>query len=259
MKRIRSVFSILPVVLLLFANPSLGDRISYHEIKDLRAEGADFVVEHHHDWSAATEERRHTMIVTHQNPFTSENNYAYISAKRKDTGAPLFRQPSPALSWLGVTADSRYIIGLSDIKVHNPYQMVVLDRSGRLIAKHHVSSTVACLAPAEHRRLQSRYARQFQALQGRVCARDGRVYIDFDGVDIPSRLGGLWKQLSERACPSPFTPDVSESVTNWIQWFDTANPDPEVIEQDGRPVALRVTDRGKKRVTIPFTCEEPGT
>lgn len=258
MRRISPVCFVLLVVFLLIAKSGAGDFAAYEEIKDLRAEGADFVVDHHHDWSEATRKSRYKMITTHQDPFTPENNYAYISAKRKDTGALLFRQPSPALSWLGVTADSRYIIGLSNIQLDNPYHMVVLDRSGRLIAKHHVSGRVACLAPAEYRELRSRHARRFQALQGHICARDGRVYIDFEQMDMPRRLGGLWKQLSQRMCPSPFTPDATQSVTNWVHWYDAENPEPEILEHGGRPVALRVTDQGKKRVTIPFTCEEPG-
>ena len=231
--------------------------VPYGEVRDLRAEGPELIVDHHHDWSGLTSKRRSMMMATHQNPFTSENNYAYVSVKDKGTGALLFRRPSPALSWIGVTADSRYVVGLSNIHLDNPYQLVVFDRTGQLLAKQHVTATVACLTAEEYGRLKSRYTRKFQALRGHVCSRDGKIYIDFERMDMPRRLGRLWVQLSESRCSSPFTPNARKSVTNWTEWYNSENPDPEIVERGGRPVEVRVTGLEGERITIPFACEEP--
>ncbi len=257
MRRDYTLSAMFIVMGMLVAKLSVGDTVAYPEVRDLRAEGSEFFVDHHHDWSGSTRKRRSTMMASHQNPFTSENNYAYVSAKKKDTGVLLFRHPSPALSWIGVTADSRYIVGLSNIQLDNPYQLVVFDSTGQLLAKQHVTATVACLTPEEYHGLKIRYASKFQVLQGHVCSRDGRIYIDYERMNMPRRLGSLWAQLSEHRCPSPFTPNARESVTNWVEWYNFENPAPEIVEQGGRPVAVRVNGLGGERITIPFTCEEP--
>jgi hypothetical protein len=242
----------------LAAKPTVGDRLSYGEIRDLHAEGADLVIDHHHDWSEHTYQKRYAMILSHQNPFTSENDYAFISVRRRDNGALLFQRPSPALTWIGATSDSRYIIGLSEIKLYNPYWFVIFDRAGRLIAKHRVSETVACFTPTEYVHLKSHYANQFQVLQDHACASYGQIYIDFMRIERKDLgLDDLWTELVNHRCSPPFAPNTSGSVTNWVYWFDSKNPDPEIVEQEGEPIALSVTDPEGSRITIPFACEKP--
>lgn len=126
MRRDRTLSTMLIVMGLLVAKPSVGDMVAYGEVGDLRAEGSEFIVDHHHDWSGSTRKRRSMMMATHQNPFTSENNYAYVSAKKKDTGVLLFRRPSPALSWIGVTADSRYSMQAREKDLTSPVALPIL-------------------------------------------------------------------------------------------------------------------------------------
>ena len=102
-----------------------------------------------------------------------------------------------------MTAILRYIVGLSNIQLDNPYQLVVFDSTGQLLAKQHVTATVACLTPEEYHGLKIRYASKFQVLQGHVCSRDGRIYIDYERMNMPRRLGSLWAQLSEHRRPFP--------------------------------------------------------
>ena len=256
MRRIRPLSPLLAVMGLL-AHPILGDAIAYQGVKDLRAESAELVAIHHHDWSEPTWKKRSRMMMTHQDPFTPENDYAYVSVKRKDTGALLFKSPSPALTWLGVTARSRYVIGLSDIMMDNPYHVVVWDRTGRVVGKYRVGAGASVLTAEEYRRLRSRYAKEFQVLHGQVCSRDGNVYIDFERLNLPANLGDLWGQLTAHRRNSPITPSARESVSNWVHWYSAAAPDPEVMEKAGKPVALRVTDRIGKRITIPLDCDRP--
>jgi hypothetical protein len=48
----------------------------------------------------------------------------------------LFRVPVPALTYIWISPDSKYVVGLSNIKLWNPYQIVVYSRSGeRLFAR----------------------------------------------------------------------------------------------------------------------------
>jgi hypothetical protein len=46
------------------------------------------------------------------------------------TGAEIFRRPVPALTYIWISRDSKYIVGISNVKLWNPYQLVVFSRSG---------------------------------------------------------------------------------------------------------------------------------
>jgi hypothetical protein len=129
----------------------------YDQVKDIQVQNGQLLVTHHHDWSYKTRDERYRMISTHQDPFRSDNNYAYIRCIDKMTGHVVFQKPTPSLSYLWISPDSQYIIGLSDIKLWNPYQLVVFDRSGRLILKMHISPEEATLTPNQFREFQRRY------------------------------------------------------------------------------------------------------
>ena len=118
-------------MLLLGAALALADAVGYRGIKDIKEENDVLRVEHHHDWSSATEPARYKMITTTHDPFTAENTYSYLRVVEKSSGRELFRAPVPALTLLWISPDSRYVVGLSSIKLWNPYQLVVFTRDGR--------------------------------------------------------------------------------------------------------------------------------
>jgi hypothetical protein len=94
------------------------------------------VVEHHHDWSRETEAARWKMVSGSRDPFGAENTFASLRVSERKSGRELFSSPVPALTCLWISPDSRYVVGLSNIKLQNPIQLVVFDRSGRrLFAK----------------------------------------------------------------------------------------------------------------------------
>jgi hypothetical protein len=234
-----------------------ADRIGYASIVDLRADGDTFIVKHHHDWSEATRASRDKMITTHQDPFRSDNDYAYVAWYSRDDGRRLRQMPSPALTWLGVSPDSRYVIGLSNVKHDNPYQLVVYNRAGELLLKRHIGPQVACLTPEKHRELRHSYPRQFEILNESIWTKDGVVYVDFLTMDMPTRLGHLWDTLYSFVCLSPFSTNFSESVSNWVGWYDEKFPAPMVIENAGQPVAIRLKDPKGIEFTMPFRLEQP--
>lgn len=234
-----------------------ADSVAYQGIVDLRAEATDFVVTHHHDWSDATRTSRQRMIETHQDPFRDDNDYAYLAWHSRDDGRLLRRQPGPALTWLGVSSDSRYVIGLSRVMLDNPYQLVVYDRAGQLLLKRHIGPRVACLTLSRYRQLRRAYPRQFEFLKERVWTAGGVVYVDYLTMDMPRRLGLLWVALYPSVCPSPLSANLSESVTNWVFWYDQTDPAPEVVERAGQPVVLRLKDPKGQLFTVPFLLEVP--
>ena len=123
------------VLMALTCSFALADRIGYGGVVDLSAETDTVRAEHHHNWSSATHDARWKMISTTQDPFTADNNYAYLQLREKATGAVLFRRPCPALSHIWISPDSKYVVGLSNIKVWNPYQLVVYNKYGDLLLK----------------------------------------------------------------------------------------------------------------------------
>jgi hypothetical protein len=46
----------------------------------------------------------------------------------------------PALTHLWIAPDSRYVVGLSNLKLHNPYQLVVFTRSGRRVFEKRITA-----------------------------------------------------------------------------------------------------------------------
>lgn len=125
-------------VLLLSSSSALADAVAYSGVVDLRAESAVLRVEHHHDWSRSTEDARQAMFSTSKDPFTAANTYSYLRVVDKASGGELFRAPVPALTHLWISPDSRYIVGLSQIKRLNPIHLVVFSRTGRRLFQYNV-------------------------------------------------------------------------------------------------------------------------
>ena len=115
-----------------------ADMVGYNGVITLKAESGIVRAEHHHDWSAATQEARWKMISTTQNPFTADNNYSYLALQDKKTGAELFRHPVPALTYLWISPDSKYIVGISKIMLWNPYQLVVFSKAGKRLLERNL-------------------------------------------------------------------------------------------------------------------------
>ncbi|MFC0349350.1 hypothetical protein [Undibacterium danionis] len=126
------------IVFLFFGNsaPAWCDSVGYAEIKKIQFETSDISIVHWHDWSTKkNRDARWAMISTDKNPFTESNTYSYIQAFDKKTGNILFKSPVPALTVIWATPDSNYIIGISNIKVWNPYHLVVFNKKGDLLYK----------------------------------------------------------------------------------------------------------------------------
>ena len=105
----------------LFWQPAHADRAQYRDAVTLSAQTADLRVEHHNDWS-------------------KPERPAYIRASEVASCNELFSKPSPALTYLWVSLDTQYIVGLSNIKFQNQYQLIVLDRSGEQLLAEDLTS-----------------------------------------------------------------------------------------------------------------------
>ncbi len=125
------VFCVGMVLFMGAIHSARADYAMYSKVVNLFAESDLIRAEHHHDWSTATQAKRWTMISTTKDPFSPYlNNYSYLRLLDKLTGAEIFRRPVPALSHIWISGDSKYIVGLSNIQLSNPYQLVVYSRFG---------------------------------------------------------------------------------------------------------------------------------
>jgi hypothetical protein len=115
-----------------------ADRAGYDKVVDLWAAAGTLRAEHHHDWSGATRKARWKMISSTENPFGADNDYSYLRLRDNATGAELFRRPAPALTHIWVSPNSKYVVGISHVKLWNPYQLVVFSKSGDLLLKRNM-------------------------------------------------------------------------------------------------------------------------
>ncbi|HEY7372529.1 MAG TPA: hypothetical protein VIF57_10255 [Polyangia bacterium] len=225
-----------------------ADAKGYDEVRDVVAEDGQLRVVHHHDWSEATRSRRWKMISGDQDPFSPRNDYSWLTVTDKKTGQTLFRSPVPALTQLWISPDSRYVLGLSHVKLWNPYQVVLFDRAGRLLLKRRIEPEEARFTPADFDKLLRRYPKA-RAELARLSHREGdAVYVD---LDDPRRLHGAWDALYAHLRPSHLSPNFSGSVTNFVYWFN-AQPKPRLIESEGRPTALELRDPRGQPFQIPI-------
>jgi hypothetical protein len=120
-------------VLPLFAARARADSRGYGEVVDVKVETDQLIAEHHHDWGASSHRARWKMISSDQNVFTSENTYSFLRVIDRNSNVQKFRVPVPALRHLWISPDSDLIVGVSDVKLWNPIQLVVFNASGTLL------------------------------------------------------------------------------------------------------------------------------
>jgi hypothetical protein len=117
---------------------AFADRVGYSEVFDCKAETPLFSATHHHDWSSKTHDARWQMISTDENPFTEANTYANLRVVERATGKLVFQVPTPALRYLWVSPDNKFVVGISNIKLWNPIQVVVFNIAGKCLLKQKV-------------------------------------------------------------------------------------------------------------------------
>jgi hypothetical protein len=115
-----------------------ADTVGYDKVVDRSAETDTLRAEHHHDWSSVTHAARWKMISTSKDPF-ADNDYSWLRLYDKTTSIELFRRPVPALTHIWISPDSEYVVGVSNVMLWNPYQLVVFNRTGdRLLERNMV-------------------------------------------------------------------------------------------------------------------------
>jgi hypothetical protein len=126
------------VALAFAATAVLADNRPYETFFQITVESDHLVALHQHDWSYRTWDARQRVSKPGGDIFSGANDFSWLEVTEKPGGRRLFRTPVPALSVLWISPDSRYIVGISRIKLHNPVQLVVFGRDGKLRFRQHV-------------------------------------------------------------------------------------------------------------------------
>lgn len=237
------------LVLALAVQPSFADRAAYGGTRDLVARGVTITVRHHHDWSRIPiKDGAWVLHYTPATPFGVDEEISRVEVLSQ--GALVARTSSPPITYLQISDDDKYVIGLSNIKHMNDTQLVVFSSTGELLLKRGISAHLYCLDVAEYRSLRRKHRQAFDQLNRNAqLTRDStgwregdRVYLDIRGdVDEPY-WPALSNDLSAALCESPLSANFSESTTNWIHWYSDTNPQPRVVEREGRPFEVRLRD-----------------
>jgi hypothetical protein len=248
---------IRPLFLALFilggAASAFADAAGYSEKVLLREESANYIVIHFHDWSSATHQERWKMISTHQDPFTAENNYAYLRCINKRTQQVIFQKPCPALTRIAISKDERYIAGISDIKLRNPYQMVVFSVKGELIKKRHIGTGEASLSANELAQFQAKFREAYARYKAneRIYRHGKRYFIDHS-LGPKDLMLEAFKYLVAFEAKNHLSDNFSQSITNWIFWFSQEDPQLRFVYRGNDLFSISLKDPSGQRFEIPI-------
>lgn len=189
------------------------------------------IVNHSHNWSNPNQIRK---LIKDDNDliFSEKNDFSYISLTNEATAIMEWKIPSPALNKIFISENSEYIICLSKIKYYNPYQLVVLKRSGEVIFRMHITAIEAKLSHKEYDEFKKLYNAQNYFLQAnyRITTVSDFIFIDFTGENISVNLGkSCLEYLTRHSAKSHFSPNFSEPDANWVYWYQAPNPQMKLI------------------------------
>jgi hypothetical protein len=219
MSRARAVLVMVWIGFAFAASKAIADdKIPYKRVVDLDAKSGEVVIRHHHDWSVVpAKSLSHTMSA----PFGVGNTYSYLAAYAPD-GKQLWQVPSPPLTWMGVTGDGQYIIGLSMIKYLNPTQVVIYGVNGRMLARRMISAQ--CFTGEKR---QAEIEKQPENLR--------RVYAEFR---IPE-------------CLERFEV-IGETALNYVDWYQQWDPGARLVQGDGHILGVDLKDPKGRNFRVPL-------
>mgnify|MGYP006438819783 CR=1 FL=1 len=224
---------------LIYASNLIADSSAYSGIKRIWAESDDFLVLHYHDWSDWREVREVLNELEGRDQyFQPVNRFSYVRLIKKNSGKIVWESPSTAFSKIWIDPTSSYIVGISNIMLNNPFQLVVFSGNGDVVLKRHITSHLAVFEENELKSFLEKYLDGHDLLAEDYFTYEGKLYVDFMRMGMPNAIPeAAWKELMERSEPDPLVPWVSESVTNWVFWYK--EPDPNLqIESKGEEIYL---------------------
>lgn len=218
---------------MLIFNTAWSDFVAYSESLDLAVQQDGLKVTHHHDWRSRKCSTLFLDLTRHDRIFGPDNDFSLLSVVDANSNEELFRTPVPALTELAVLGNGELVVGISNVKLCNPYQLVVFSRDGERLLAQHVSSYEACFSESELEAYWRDFPEARDTLQGRTTIVGNTHYVDFSLLGVPNVIGqSAWDRLMRSACASHLSNNISESVSNWVFWFDEENPNVSAVRTE---------------------------
>ncbi len=232
-----------------------ADSTAYSGVHESTARRDGLTFHHRHDWSSPSVAPLFRDLAHHERFLSADNDFSYVELIESDR--VLFRSPAPALTHLWISTDRQLFVGLSSIKLYNPWQLMVWKRDGSAMHREHISSEVARLSAAQKVEFSTRFPEAARFLQNRYFIYGGATYLDFSILGVPNVIGdAAWKFLRGVSTSHPYGSDFRESVANWIEWFDSADPDVR-IQRNGAEVNLALRSLSGTPLIIPIRVDPP--
>jgi len=227
-----------------------ADSSGYSAKKVFIVRNEKIIVIHRHDWSHSSSQKRNEMFLGDQNPFTDENNYSWLECVDVYTNRVLFTRPVPALTYLYVSPDLRYIVGLSNIKLDNPVQFVVFNTLGDLQYFISVSPIESKLNREEYIIFEKKFPKDAIKLKNlrRIQEIGDLVFINLGTMPPLSRKA--WLYLFKWNVRSHLSKNFSESVTNFIDWYKEPDPEIQLKYENEKLAAVSLLDPAGERFEI---------
>lgn len=251
---------VLCLIMLTVRHHAFADAAGYTGKTTVAIADARYSVVHYHDWSQRGALWEITKLPRRESVRIFDgkhNNFSYIKIFDKATGTLQLRLPCPALSVLWLSPDSRYLIGLSDVMVWNPYQLVVYELpSGKRVYAEPIETEVFLFSPSEYADL----IRRFPEIKTVVDQRSRTFESTGDRIVINAIFGllnelpnkkhnAIWDALYPHLTAHPYSSNFDSSVTNWVFWYDEKDPGITLIEE-GEVLVLSLNDPKHKRFSV---------
>lgn len=231
-----------------FTQSAIADGAPYSGHHEVVATNGSWTVRHIHDWDWQKVDVLIPNSSHNEKIFTPANDFA--STEFRDGSKLLFKSPSPALTHVWISPNGQFVVGLSDVMLRNPYQLVIWKKDGSLLHREHISAEVAKLSLEQRKDFALRFPTAEKLLTSRYLSRRGVLYLDYSRVY--NEIGeAAWKFLDSLRSPHPYSDDFIESVTNSVYWFDPKKPGISLTQKDGEFTLTLCSPTGKP-MTINF-------
>ncbi len=232
-----------------------GDMVGYGGLHECSTSSEGLVFRHEHDWEWPALDK---FISNHGDDpkaiFSDDNTFSYVELIDRD-GKRLFRRPSPALTHLWVSPGAEYLVGISNVKLRKPYQLVIWRSDGSLVHARHVSSTVAKMTRDARIEFIRRFPSAEVVMLDDYFVHENKLYLAYwhHGLDLPK---DAWNYLEDLSVGNPISKDIRSSVTNWIWWFDGRDPAIS-LKKNGDDLLLTLRSGRGLPISITIPTEPP--
>ena len=226
---------------------------AWSELDTVKVESNKYVVLHYHNWTESTKLARNKMMDEDRNPYKSENTYGRLLIISKGTSDTI-KLPCSALSSIYINDEKNIVIGISNIYITNPYNIVIWTLRGQLLFKRWFEQFPGRLNNKELKYFKTHFPNSYNVLlkKDRIYNEAGNNYISYLIREI--RGDSLaWKYLVKHSIRNQYFPSMSLGTDG--SYYDTYlldNPVHDVIMKGLLPSILILNREDGAKVKIPL-------